>query len=130
LHADEGSGNSTVLEIVQGMTRVTLRQPPGAEGSAAPQITAPHAMLRAPSGGGGGGGGGSVLQRVVGLIGDVGIIVTSNTTWFGDIGHNQDSLDFFCRGKVSDEFHKPFDGSDAGATVGDLVASINAALGN
>ena len=64
------------------------------------------------------------------MIGDVGIIVTSNTTWFADIGHNEDSLDFFCRGKVSDEFGKPFEGNDAGTTVGDLVASINAALGN
>jgi hypothetical protein len=72
--------------------------------------------------------GGSVLERVVDLIGDVGIVVTASTTWSA-IGFDDDSLDMFCRVQVSDEFGKPFAGSDAGSTVGDLVKSINRALG-
>jgi hypothetical protein len=69
----------------------------------------------------------SVLERLVDVIGDVGIIVTAATKW-KDIGFDADSLDMFCRVQVSDEFGTPFDGSDAGSTVGDLVKSINRAL--
>ncbi|HEV2840541.1 MAG TPA: hypothetical protein VGW39_04380 [Chthoniobacterales bacterium] len=69
-----------------------------------------------------------MLERLVDVIGDVGIIVTATTKW-KDIGFDTDSLDMFCRVQVSDEFGKPFDGSDAGSTVGDLVKSINRALG-
>ena len=69
-----------------------------------------------------------MLERLIDVIGDVGIIVTPNTKW-KDIGFDADSLDMFCHVQVSDEFGKPFDGSDAGSTVGDLVRSINRALG-
>jgi hypothetical protein len=72
--------------------------------------------------------GGSVLERLVNLIGNVGIVVTAATKWT-NIGLSGDSLDMFCRVQVSDEFDKPFEGSDAGSKVGDLVASINLALG-
>jgi len=72
---------------------------------------------------------GTVLQRLIKCIGNPGIIVTSNTSWRGDLGFDDNSLDSFARGRVSDEFGKPFDGADAGDIVGDFVKVIDRALG-
>jgi hypothetical protein len=69
-------------------------------------------------------GDGSVFQRLVRIIGPVGITVTRDTTWFDDLGFDEDSLDIFCRRDVSFEFGKPFNGMDAGDTVGDLETVI------
>jgi hypothetical protein len=71
---------------------------------------------------------GSVLERLVKLLGNPGVIVTAATKW-NDLGLEGDSLDMFCRVQVSDEFGKPFEREDAGTKVGDLVVSINRALG-
>lgn len=111
--------DAAVIEIAAGLTRVILRRPHGPVGSALRDALLVRATQR----------GVSVLQRLVALIGNVGIVVTQNTKWKTDLGHSDDSLDLFCREQVSDEFGKPFDGSDAGTTVGDLVKSINRALG-
>jgi hypothetical protein len=70
----------------------------------------------------------SVLERLIGLIHHPDILVTENTRWTS-LGHDEESLDIFVRGRVSDEFGIALSGADAGSTVGALVRAINRALG-
>ena len=111
-HGSEGA----IIDLFSDHTQITLLRPDGMQGIAGAPV-----LRRAP--------GGSVLERVIALIGKSDIIVTEDTTW-EDLGYGSDSLDVFVRGKVSNAFDVALSGEDAGGTVGDLVASINQALGN
>jgi hypothetical protein len=105
-----GSGDGgTLIELTLGDVRLSIRR-----------MTPPLTQQRT---------GGSVLERVVGLLGNPGITVTAETTWT-QLGFESDGLDVFVRGRVSNAFGVALSGSDAGDTVGDLVKAINRALGN
>lgn len=99
-----------VIEFASGDTRVTIRR----AAAVGPQRT---------------GCGSSVLERLIALLGNPGMIVTEQTAW-SDLGFESDGLDVFVRGRVANAFNVALSGDDAGDTVGDLVKAINRALGN
>ena len=106
-----------IIDLFTDHTQITLLRP----ASGAPLTGAGRARRAF---------GTSVLERVIALLGNPDIIVTEDTTW-EELGYTDNgALDVFVRRHVSNAFDVSLDVEDAGDTVGDLVASINRALGN